>query len=134
MNTPDRGDRTESRDSVLCEFTDPAVDFTPRPARAETLRHAPSWLRERAAPSPGDPAALAACLLAQARVLLALGQHTEAVSAVTEAQQLYETVGMTAALADCYHLSAELHEALGRPNEALEFLRREAELRRRLSA
>ena len=132
MTTPDDGDRTESRDSVLVEFIDPPVDFTPRPVREETLRHAPGWLRERAAAD--GPTALAACLLAQARILLAQGQHAEAGPALDEAQRLYEAAGAHAGLADCYHLAAKLREALGRPTEALDFLRREAEVRRRLSA
>jgi tetratricopeptide (TPR) repeat protein len=134
---PNDGDGIESRDSAFFEFIDPVFDFTARPVREETLRHAPSWLRERSpgdGPKPGGPAALAAGLLARARVLQELKQYAEAVTASAEAQRLYESAGMTAALADCFHLSAQLHQALGRPDEALDFLRREAELRRRMSA
>jgi hypothetical protein len=134
--TPD-GDRAESRDSVLFEFIDPAIDFTPRPAREETLRHAPSWLRERALTEPAklnDPTALADCLLAQARVLLTLRRAQEALPRVTEAEQLYQQVSAIPAVADCYHVAAMIHESLGEPDKAFDLLRREEELRRRSAA
>jgi hypothetical protein len=41
-------DNTESLDSVLVEFTDVHIDFTPRPIRDAVLQHLPSWLREAA--------------------------------------------------------------------------------------
>lgn len=135
-NTPDDAGGVESRDSVLVEFVDPAVDFTPRPPREETLLHAPASLREGAAalpPGAGDQA-MAACMLAQARALMALGRYDEAMPAAEEARRLYESAGAPAALAVCLRVAAELHQALGRPAEAAELRRREAESRRRLSA
>lgn len=137
LATPDDdGDQTESHDSTLCEFTDLGIDFTPRPPREQTLQHAPSWLRDRlpAAPPPGDPAALADCLLAQARVLLALRRYAEAIPKLEEAERLYRTRETPAALADCYHVAAKVYEALGESDKAFDFLRREEELRRRFAA
>ena len=138
MNTPlpsGDDDRTESHDSVLFEFIDPVVEYTPRPPREDTLRHAPSWLREKTATraSSAGQQALGACRLAQARALMAAGHYSEALPVAEEAMKLYETAGL-ATLADCLHLAAEIHQALGRTNEASELLSREAELRRKLNA
>lgn len=135
--TTPNDDRTESRDSVMFEFVDSEVDFTPRPVREETLRHAPGWLRERSqneVVKPGDPAALAACLLAQAKVLLTLQRYQDALPKVTEAVQLYQNAGVLLGVADGYHVAAKIHESLGEFDKAFDFLRLEEELRRRSAA
>jgi hypothetical protein len=135
LETPD--DRTESHDSVLFEFTDPSVDFTPRPIRDAVLRQLSGWLRDavaaRAGAKPGDPSALADCLLGQARVLLALQRAVDAVPKLEEAERLYLAAGAPA-LADCLHVAANVYVAFGEPNKAFEYLRREEELRRRFAA
>jgi tetratricopeptide (TPR) repeat protein len=133
-------DGTESLDSVLVEFTDVHIDFTPQPIRDAVLQHLPSWLREAAekrrlaAPKAGDAAALARCLLDQARVLAAAQRFAEAVPKVTEAEGLYRELGNHYGLADGYHVAAEVHRGLGEIDKALDYLRKEEEIRRRLAA
>ncbi len=138
--SPSDDDGTESLDSVLVEFTDVHIDFTPRPIRDAVLQHLPSWLREaaekhrHAAPKARDSAALAQCLLDQARVLVAAQRYTEAVPKLTEAEGLYKELGIHSAVADCYHVAAELHRGLGEIDVALDYLRKEEEIRRRFAA
>jgi hypothetical protein len=123
---------TESIDSVLVEFTDAEIDFTRRPVQDVVLRHAPSWLRERA-PVHAD-SALAICLFDQARLHIQAKRFAEARTPLAEAQQILESAGDFVALADCCHLLSQVHEGLGDSEQALTALRREEELRRRLAA
>ncbi|MDB5305915.1 MAG: hypothetical protein JWO38_117 [Gemmataceae bacterium] len=131
---------TESLDSVLVEFSDTDIDFTPRPIRDTVLRHLPVWLREaaerrgRADPKLLNPIALADCLLEQARVLVGLRRYAEAVPKLAEAEQLYQQAGTPAGVADCYHVAAQTHAGLGEPDKAFDYLRREEDLRRRFAA
>jgi hypothetical protein len=132
--------QTESRGSVAYEFNDTELVNAPLTDRmlAQLKEHAPSWLRERLSTPEhtklNDPAALATCLLAQARVLLTLKRYQDAIPKVTEAEQLYQNAGVPLGVADCYHVAARIHESLGEPDKAFDFLRREEELRRRLAA
>ena len=135
----DEPTRTESSDSVLVEFTDDAADFTPRPPRDAILRNLPTWLREAAARAnlparPTPSAELADCLLEQAHILLALHRHAEALAKVAEAERLYQDRGVPARVADCFRVAAEVHRALGDPEKALEYLRKEEDIRRRFAA
>lgn len=137
---PDDRDQTESHDSKLVEFTDTGIDLAPRPVREVILRHLPDWLRraaqsrQRVVPAECDPGALAHCLLQQARLLVQLRRHPEAASPVAEAERLYQQAADAAGLADCYRVAAEVHQGMGELDKAVELLRREADLRRRLAA
>jgi tetratricopeptide (TPR) repeat protein len=130
----------ESLDSMLVEFTDLNIDFTPRPIRDVVLQHLPSWLREavekrrQAAPLMHDSATLARCLLDQAQVLITAQRYTEAVPKITEAGGLYQELGRYSELADCYRAAAELYRGLGDIDTALDYLRKEEEIRRRFAA
>lgn len=134
--------RAGAVDSVLIEFTDADLtEVPPDPAFTEqVLRRAPSWLREWAAArgyfpaSPRDPVPLAECLLKQVRLLVEMGRLSEAVPKVEEVSQLYEQLGSIGKLADCFHVAADIHHGLGDAEKALEYLRREEEIRRRLAA
>jgi tetratricopeptide (TPR) repeat protein len=138
--SPSDNDPTESLDSVLAEFSDANIDFTPRPIRDVVLKHLPSWLREAAekrqhsTPNVEDTAALARCLLDQARVLVATQRYSEAAPKIAEAEGLYRDRGTHSELADCYHIAAELHRGLGEIDKALDYLRKEEEIRRRIAA
>jgi tetratricopeptide (TPR) repeat protein len=131
---------TESHDSVLVEFTDASIDFTPRPVRDTVLRHLPTWLRRAAETSRQEsairrsPVTLAECLLEQARLFVQLKRYAEALPKLTEAERLFQDAGSTAGVADCYRVAAGAHEGLGEPDKALDYLRREEDLRRRLAA
>lgn len=137
--------QTESRGSVAFEFADADLSSAPTTARMLDQLRLRTPLRPREY-RPADLAlsnwaALADCLLARARVLFALGQHGDALSAACEAQAIYKQEATRApepsalaALADSCHVLAKLSEFSGRLHEALSFLDQEAELRRRLSA
>ena len=138
--SPSDDDPTESLDSVLVEFSDANIDFTPRPIRDVVLKHLPSWLREAAEKrqltslNREDTAALARCLLDQARVLVAIQHYSEAAPKIAEAEVLFRDRGIHSELADCYHIAAELHRGFGEIDKALDYLRKEEEIRRRLAA
>jgi hypothetical protein len=133
-------DGQESLDSKLVEFSDAHVDFTPRPIRDAVLQHLPSWLREATekcrftTSKARDSAALAQCLLEQARVLVGAKRFAEAVSKVTEAEGLFQRLGALTGQADCYHVAAEVHHGLGEIETAFDYLRKEEEIRRRFAA
>ena len=123
---------TESHDSILVEFKDADIDFTRRPAQDVVLRHAPAWLRE-SAPVRAD-SALAICLCDQARLHIQAKRFTEALTPLVEAQHILESAGDFVALADSFHLLAQIHAGLGDSESSMAALRREEELRRRLAA
>jgi tetratricopeptide (TPR) repeat protein len=138
--TPSDDDPTESHDSVLIEFTDAHLDLTRRPIRDVVLRNLPAWLREAAekhrhsALAGGDGNALARCLLEQARLMLTANKFPEAVPKITEAEELFRTGGSPSGLADCLHIAAEIYRGLGEIDRALDYLRKEEEIRRRMAA
>jgi hypothetical protein len=133
---------TESSSASLIEFVDTDLtDLPPDPALAEeAIRRAPSWLRAEAEArglipaKQTDPVPLALCLLEQARVLVMLKRHAEAIPKVSEAEKLYEVAGISAGIAECFHVAAGIHRGLGEIEKALDFLRKEEEIRRRLAA
>jgi hypothetical protein len=127
--------RTESLDSMLVEFTDADLTLvSPDPEMVEEAVR-------RATGRPGEPAstdpaeiALAECLLEQAMVFKMLKRFAEAVSPITEAMGLFERAGRYRRVADCFHVAAEIHRGLGEVEKALEYLRKEEDIRRRLAA
>jgi tetratricopeptide (TPR) repeat protein len=142
MQTPEADDsgRSESLDSVLIEFSADGMDFSPRPIREEVLRQLPSWMRDASRNCesiPAEPARLAMlaiCLSEQARLHIQLKQHSDALKKLAEARELFEQAGESEATADCLHLMAQAYEGLGDSEQALNALRHEEELRRRLAA
>ena len=121
----DDSTRTESLDSVLIEFAAEAMDFSPRPVREAVFRQLPSWMRDAARSRESIPAdvarkaTLAVCLADQARLHIRLKQHSDALMKLAEAKQLLESAGEPAALADCFHLTAQAHEGLGDAEQAI---------------
>ena len=143
MNTHEsEPDRSESSDSILVEFNADAVEIYPtlRPLRVETIRHLPSEFRAAlagrgiAVPRPEAESKLADCLLAEAALLKSLKRFADAAPRASEAAALYERIGNFRRVADCFRLAAEIHREIGEIETALEFRRREEELRRRLAA
>ncbi len=138
--SPSDDDSTESLDSVLVEFSDIHIHSTPRPLRDVVLRHLHTWLREAAEkrrhPSlkEHDLSSLAHCLLEQARALIPAQRYTEGIPKVAEAEELFREHEIRYGLADCYHVAAELHRGLGEIDKALDYLRKEEEIRRSLAA
>ena len=143
MNTPDpESERSESSDSILVEFNAEAIEIYPslRPLRGETILHLPSQLRDSfaarsiAIPRPEEEADLADCLMEQAALFKSLRRFTDAAPRASEAAALYGRIGNFRRVADCFRLAAEIHREIGDLETALEFRRREEELRRRLAA
>lgn len=128
--------QTESRGTVAYEFDAGELGdapFTPR-MRDQLAARAAGRRPEQTGPATAGPVKLAYCLLAQGRVLLALGRVAEAAAALSEATRLGEAADFPPALAECYHLLAAAHEARGELDAALALLRREEEMRRRFAA
>ena len=135
-------DRSESLDSILVEFNSESIEIhaAPRPVRKETLRHLPSHLRESLAergiaiPRPEEERNLAECLLEQAILLKTLKRFVDAVPRAAEAAALFEQNRDFSRVADCFRIAADIHREMGEVEIALEFRRREEELRRRFAA
>lgn len=134
-------DSSESRDSILVEFNDyDLVELPPDPSIHDILRHLPTGLRDSLAarsvaiPRPEEEADLADCLLEQAALFKSLRRFTDAAPRASEAAALYGRIGNFRRVADCFRLAAEIHREIGDLEPALEFRRREEELRRRLAA
>lgn len=135
-------DRSESLDSILVEFHSDAIEIhsTPRPVRRETLRHLPSHLRDSLAqrgfaiPHPAEERNLAECLLEQAMLLKTLKRFVDAAPRAAEAAALFEQNRDYPRVADCFRIAADIHREMGEVEIALEFRRREEELRRRFAA
>src|SRR6185312_4649707 len=141
MNESER-EEDDARQPVFYEFTDDGMEYlTPlQPIRAESIPHLPSHLldslaaRGIAAAQPYEERNLADCLWEQAALLNVLKHFSDAAPRAAEAAALFERLGDYRRLADCFRVAADVHRELGEVEIALEFRRREEELRRRLAA
>jgi len=77
---------------------------------------------------------LARCLVRHAALLADVRRFDEAGPRATEALRLFDQAGDLSGVADACQVLARVHRGKGEAEIALEYLRREEELRRKLAA